>query len=188
MKITLRKANAVQLAINEAIKGLTFETSVQLNEFENFKEQMATVRKTYDANVLVRSKLTDALYEIRKSVARVNAKKGVDEMLADVARLEKDIQFFNGLSTKPVRLADSVIEGKLDKVRNMKEESRLYGRYDTVDTTVFDKDDIERLKRQVADLKRQKQKLQDTLLELNVRTEIEISDETAQTLADSNIL
>lgn len=188
MKITLRKANAVQLAINEVVKGLTFESAVQLNEFENFKEQIGSVRKTFDTNIAVRAKLTAALYEIRKVVARINARHGVDDMLADVARLEKDIQFFNGLSTKAVRLTDAVIEGKLEKVRNAKEESRLYGRYDTVDTTVFEQADIERFKQTVADLKRQKQKLQDALLELNVRTEIELSAETAQVLSENNIL
>jgi hypothetical protein len=188
MKITLRKANAVQLAINETVKGLSFETSVQLNEFENFKEQMTSVRNTFNANVEMRSKLNTALYEIRKAVAHVNSRNGINDMLADVAGLEKDIQFFNGLSTKAVRLADSVIEGKLDKVRNMKEESRLYGRYDTVDTTVFNKEDVEGFKRTVADLKKEKQKLQDTLLELNVRTEIELSVETAQVLAEASIL
>jgi len=37
-------------------------------------------------------------------------------------------------------------------------------------------------------LKRQKQKLQDTLLELNVRSEIELSDDTVKVLTDNNIL
>ncbi len=188
MKITLRKANAIQLTINEILKGLSFETSVQINEFENFKVQIDSVRNTFNANVSTRSKLISALYEIRKAVARVNAKKGVDDMLADVARLEKEIQFFNGFSTKSVRLADTVIEGKLEKIRGMKEESRLYGRYDTVDTSVFEKSDIENFKWTVTDLKRQKQKIQDTLLELNVRTEIEISDEAATVLTEHNIL
>lgn len=188
MKITLRKANAVQLAINEALKGLTFETSVQLNEFENFNEQIVSVRNTFNTNVAVRSKLNAALYEIRKSVAQVNVQNGINDMLADVARLEKDIQFFNGFSNKTVRLTDAVIEGKLAKVRNTKEESRLYGRYDTVDTTVFEKQDIEDFKWTVADLKRQKQKLQDTLLELNVRTEIELSADAVQALEAVNIL
>jgi hypothetical protein len=188
MKITLRKANAVQLAINEAIKSLSFESSVQINEFENFKEQVVSVRDTFNANVSNRSRLLTALYEIRKAVARLNSKKNVDDMLADVARLEKDIQFFNGFSSKTVRLADSVIEGKIEKIRNMKEESRLYGRYDTVDTSVFEKSDIEHFKWTVADLKRQKQKLQDALLELNVRSEIELSDDTVKVLTDNNIL
>ena len=34
MKLTLRKANAVQAAINEANKALELESQVRLNEFE----------------------------------------------------------------------------------------------------------------------------------------------------------
>ena len=44
MKITLRKANAVQLSINEMIKGLSFDSSVQLNEFEPATTQIDAVR------------------------------------------------------------------------------------------------------------------------------------------------
>lgn len=188
MKITLRKANAIQLTTNEVLKGMSFETSVQVNEFENFKEQIESVRNTFNANVYARSKLIDALYEIRKVVARANSKKGVDDMLANIARLEKDIQFFSGFASKGVCLADTVIEGKIEKIRGMKEESRLYGRHDTVDTTIFEKSDIDHFKWTVTDLKRQKQKIQDTLLEINVRTEVELSDETEAVLKAYNIL
>jgi hypothetical protein len=40
MNITLRKANAVQLSINEMVRGLTFDTSVSLNEFEDATAQI----------------------------------------------------------------------------------------------------------------------------------------------------
>lgn len=188
MKITLRKANAIQLTINEMVKGLAFETSVQLNEFEKAAEQINAVRNTFEANKQNRAQLVQSLYEIRKAVARANAAHGIDDKLADVAMLEKEIQFFNTYATKTVRLTDAVIEGKLEKIRGMKEESRLYGRYDTIDTSIFTKDEIDVFKRTVADLKRQKQKIQDALLELNVRTEIELKEETANFLVKADIL
>jgi uncharacterized protein YdcH (DUF465 family) len=188
MKITLRKANAVQLAVNEAVKALAFDTSVQLNEFEDATAQIDAVHRTFQANRETRAKLMDALYEIRKAVAHANASAGIDDMLAEVAHMEKDIQFFNGFATKTARLSDAVIAGKMEKIKGLKEESRLYGRYDTLDTGIFTKEEIEDFKRSVAELKRQKQKLQDTLLELNVRTEIELSAETAQALTAANVL
>ena len=188
MKITLRKANAVQLSINEMVKGLTFETSVQLNEFEDASAQIDAVRSTFDTHFATRNKLVAALYEIRKAVARANADAGINDMLAEVAMLEKEIQFTNVFATKTARLSDAVIEGKMEKIKGMKEESRLYGRYDTVDTGIFLKEELEVFKRTVADLKRQKQKLQDTLLELNVQTEIELDEETARFLERGDIL
>jgi len=188
MKITLRKANAAQLSINEMIKGLSFDTSVRINEFEYYKDQIKTVRDTFETHRMTRAKLVAALYAIRKAVATANAENGVNDMLADVAMLEKELQFYNAFATLQSRLSDAVIEGKVTKIKNTAEESRLYARGDTVDTGIFDKDEIEEFKRIVADLKRQKQKLQDTLLELNVRTEIELDEETASFLERADIL
>jgi len=188
MNITLRKANAVQLSINEMIKGLKFDTSVQLNEFEDATAQIAAVRDVFDTHRATRTKLIGALYEIRKAVAVANADAGINDMLAEVAMLEKEIQFYNTFATKTARLSDAVIVGKMEKIKNTSEESRLYSRYDTVDTGIFTKEEIEDFKRTVSDLKRQKQKLQDTLLELNVRTEIVLNEETVRFLESADIL
>ena len=75
-----------------------------------------------------------------------------------------------------------------NKIKNTSEESRMYGRSDTVDTGIFTKAEVEEYKRTVAELKRQKQKLQDTLLELNIQTEIQLDVETARFLERADIL
>ena len=186
MNITLRKANAVQLSINEMIKGLSFDSSVQLNEFEPATTQIDAVRNTFETHRATRAKLVGALYEIRKAVARANADESINDMLAEVAMLEKEIQFNNTYATKSPRLSDAVIEGKLSKLKEAKED-RFYGR-DSIDTGIFTAEEVNDFKRTVADLKRQKQKLQDTLLELNVQTEIELDEETARFLERADIL
>ena len=187
MNITLRKANAVQLSINEMIKGLTFETSVSVNEFEDHSAQIEAVRDVFMTHTATRSKLVGALYEIRKAVARANADESINDMLAEVAMLEKEIQFNNTYATKAARLSDAVIEGKIAKLKDGKEDRYGYGR-EAVDTSIFTKAEVEDFKRTVADLKRQKQALQDTLLELNVQTEIELDEETARFLERADIL
>ena len=187
MNITLRKANAVQLSINEMIKSLSFDSSVQLNEFEPATAQIDAVRNTFETHRATRAKLVGALYEIRKAVARANADESINDMLAEVAMLEKEIQFNNTYATKSPRLSDAVIEGKLSKLKDGKEDRYMYGR-EAVDTSIFTKAEVEDFKRTVADLKRQKQALQDTLLELNVQTEIELDEETARFLERADIL
>lgn len=187
MNITLRKANAVQLSINEMIKGLSFDSSVQLNEFEPATTQIDAVRNTFETHRATRAKLVGALYEIRKAVARANADESINDMLAEVAMLEKEIQFNNTYATKSPRLSDAVIEGKLSKLKEGKEDT-FYGRGNTVDTGIFTTEEVNDFKRTVADLKRQKQKLQDTLLELNVQTEIELDEETVRFLERADIL
>jgi hypothetical protein len=66
MEVTLRKANALQIAINEALKGLEFTEVVILNEFQNAQDEIKNARDKFMANLTRRSKLLSALYEIRK--------------------------------------------------------------------------------------------------------------------------
>ena len=187
MNITLRKANAVQNSINEMIKGLAFDTSVRINEFEDHNEQISAVRDVFNTHRATRTKLVGALYEIRKAVAVANADAGINDMLAEVAMLEKEIQFNNTFATQQARLSDAVIAGKIDKIKNSENDRYAYMSGD-VTTSIFTKEEVEDYKRTVADLKRQKQKLQDTLLELNVQTEIELDEETARFLERADIL
>lgn len=190
MNISLRKANAFQTSINDVIKHLEFETTVKINEFQDAETEISTAANAVKANIQRKVALNNALYEIRKSVSGANTQVGIDTRLADVAHLEKQIQFFNGLAGNKVRETTKVIEGRLDKLRNDKGESRrsLYGYNDTVDTSVFTKEDLDGFRREVAKAKKVKQKLQDEILELNVQTQITLSAVTQTVLQAEGIL
>jgi hypothetical protein len=187
MKLTLRKANAIQAAINEMIKNLDLGTTVTLNEFEDVEEQISTVRDRFWTHIATRNKLTMALYEIRTKVAGANAKTGINDMLANVAYLEKQIGFYNMLASKGAQTALRVLNGQVKKNAEAKDEGFGYSRRDVV-TSIFSEDEINDFKRMAADSKRQKQSLQDTLLELNVQTEIELEEGTATFLEKADIL
>ena len=73
MKLTLRKANAVQHSINEMIKSLDLNTTVTLNEFVEVKDQIQAVRDRFWTHSATRNKLILSLYEIRQMVANANA-------------------------------------------------------------------------------------------------------------------
>jgi uncharacterized protein YdcH (DUF465 family) len=83
-----------------------------------------------------------------------------------------------------------VINGKLDKIRNRKEESRasLYGRDDTVSTSVVSKAQIDQAKAEIQNLKKQKQKINDEVLELNIKTELPLSDDVVATLTAEGLI
>jgi hypothetical protein len=77
----------------------------------------------------------------------------------------------------------------LEKIRNGKDERRcIYGYGDTVDTSVFADSDIAGFKAVVANLKKQKQTLQDAVLEANVRNEVVLKQVTVETLTAENLL
>jgi len=190
MNITLRKANAIQISINDALKAISFETQVKINEFQDAEAEIARAALEFKTDLARRDALTEALYEIRKSVGSANAAVGIDTRLADVANLEKQIQFYNGLAGKTVRESEKVVAGRLDKIRNGKDEGRrsIYGYADTVDTSVFTREDLDGFRKLVAKAKKSKQKFQDEILELNVQTTIELSATAEATLATEGLL
>jgi hypothetical protein len=189
MKITLRKANALQNSINEALRHIDVKTKVSLNEFQDAEGVLAVSAAEAKKNIDRRVSLTNALYDIRAAVGKTNHIAGVDEKLTEVARIEKQIQLYSAYMGVEVREASAVIAGKLEKIRNNKNEQRsIYGYSDTVDSGVFTAEDVAGFKSVVANLKKQKQTLQDAVLELNVRNEITLDNATAMTLADENLL
>jgi hypothetical protein len=187
MKLTLRKANAIQAAINEMIKGLDLNTSVTLNEFEDVQEQIDAVRNRFWTHSATRNKLTMALYEIRAKVAQANAASGINDRLANVAYLEKQISHNTMLAGKGAQTALRVLNGQVKKNAEVKED--IYGRSSRdVTTSIFTEEEIEDFRRTIADFKREKQRVQDLLLELNVQTEIELEEGTATFLEKADIL
>jgi hypothetical protein len=190
MKITLRKANALQIAIGEAVKNISVDTDVKINEFQNGEVEILRVAAEFQENLVRRTQLIDAMYAIRKAVSMANAGAGVDVKLADVARLEKQVQFYNGLAGKKVREDAVVVAGQLNKLRESKDDSRrsIYGYASTVDTSVLSAEDIRGFRTAAAEAKKAKQKLQDELLEINVRTEIEIAQDAVQFLTAEGLL
>jgi hypothetical protein len=190
MKLTLRKANAIQNILVEAIEKLDFKCNVSINEFQ-YPEQIITdaiaLWQTMDDR---RGLLLDALYEIRKLVGYCNPVAGVSDILADMARAEKDIRFYSVVERVESRVSHTVLIGKLGKIREQTGESRgSYGsRDDTVSTTIFGETDIEVLKTLLQLARKEKVRLQDALLEANIRNEIQLSEGTAAVLVEEGIV
>jgi hypothetical protein len=187
MKLTLRKANAVQTAINEAIKSLDLSTNVTLNEFEDVEDQIQLVRDRFQTHAATRNKLTMTLYEIRGKIAQANASAGINDHLTNVAYLEKQISHNTMLAGKGAQTALRVLNGQVKKLSEVKEDGFGY-RHNAVTTSIFTEEEIEDFKHNAAEFKREKQRIQDLLLELNVQTEILLDEDTATFLQKADIL
>lgn len=190
MNITLRKANAVQAQIVDALKQIEVKLNVEINEFQNPQAEIENANKALLENDRRRGLLLAAQYNIRGLVGVANAQSGIDSLLTRAAFTDKRISQLEAF-VKAETVSDmAVITGKLDKIRNSKDESRrsLYGYADTVTTSVLNKTNIEQFKNELNSLKKQKQKLNDEVLELNIKTEIPLSDEAVATLTKEGIL
>jgi uncharacterized protein YdcH (DUF465 family) len=184
MNISLRKAAALQNSVQDAIKSIEVETTIELNEFVDVVAELKKANDLLFANDTRRQRLLLALYNIRGLVGSANAQSGVDLKLATAAFLDKRIaQLEEFAKCKPVTDV-AVLTGKLDKLRNDKSDSRarIYGYNDTVSTSVFSQEQLAAIAAEIKNLKRQKQKLNDEILELNIKTEIPLSEDVVKTL------
>ena len=188
MKISLRKANALQNSINDALKHIDVKIKVSLNEFQDPEGVLAVSASEAKQNLERKVALTNALFDIRAGVGAVNAVSGIDFKLTEIAHIEKQIQLYSAYVGVEAREAAAVIAGKLEKLRNVEAKSRIYGYGDTVDSSVFTSDDLAGFKAVVANLKKQKQALQDAVLELNVRNETTLKPVSVETLTAENLL
>jgi hypothetical protein len=187
MQVSLRKANALQVAINEALKGLEFKSDVSINEFQKPSQEIELAKEKFDRNVQRRWNLIAALYNIRTSVSSANASNNIDNLLADLARLEKDIVFFSQYVKANVRTDLEVVRGKLDKIANREGESYSFHSSE-VSTSIFEESDLENFRVNLSTSKKKKQALQDQLLEVNVRTTIELAAGTVEVLKAEDII
>ena len=191
MNISLRKANAVQNGINEALKGIEIKTTLELNEFQDVVAELKKANDVLFTNDSRRQRLLLALYNIRGLVGAANASSGIDMKLATAAFIEKRIGQLDALSKLEAVTDLAVINGKLEKIKNDKSESSrrsLYGYNDTVSTTVVSQEQIAQVKTEIQNLKKQKQKLNDEILELNIKTEIPLSENVVKALSEEGLV
>jgi len=190
MNITLRKAHALQTVINEAVNKLAFSTDVALNEFEHPSLVIESANQKFFEAEIQRKELLDVLYSIRKQVALTNVAAGVNVILADIARVEKDITFYSMADRIEPRQANEVINGKVGKLKEQSADTgrSLYSSRDTVSTTIFAADTLTTFKQELSRAKKEKVRLQDMLLTANIKFEIELEPDEVSTLQAADLL
>ena len=183
MKITLRKANALQNTIQEHVKSIDIELNVDLNEFQDPVLSIDVARNTLVINDKRRADLTMVLYAIRALVGQHNASSGVSTLLSRAAYIDKRLAQLKGLTEATATESMEVVAGKLDKIRNGKDERRsLYNYSDTLSVGVLTDAQIAQYKADASALKKEKQAINDKVLELNIRTEFELIDDVLSIL------
>lgn len=188
MKLTLRKANALQLSILEHINVIDMSPNVQLSEFDDISNVIDTRRETVFANIDRKIVLTNAIYKLRKLVSVANHVSGIDDVLNETASIDKKLRVYTTLiqESQPM-IEKSIIEAKLNKIRSRTSETTYFGN-DSVASSVFSLQEIENFGKEVLALKKRKQALKDQLLELNIKSEIELDSPTVTVLKMENIL
>lgn len=191
IKINLRRAAALQNVLHETIKGIEVEPNIDVNEWQEPAEILQTANAQLFVNDSRRNDLLMSIYTIRSLVATQNAMSGVSSKLSHMAYIDKRIAQLTDLVGNAIKLESlDVIKGRLDKIRNRPADSRasLYHRDEDVRVCVLTQEQIDNIKSVIKELKKQKTNLNDEVLELNVRTEIELTPEVDAILSREGLI
>lgn len=179
-KINLRRAAALQNVLHETIKSIEVEPNTDVNEWQDPAEVLQTANAKLFVNDSRRNDLLMSIYTIRSLVATQNSMSGISGKLSHMAYIDKRIAQLTDLTENSTKLESlDVIRGRLDKIRNRPADSRaaLYHRDEDVRVCVLTQEQIDNIKSVIKELKKQKTNLNDEVLELNVRMEIELTPE-----------
>jgi len=189
MNISLRKANAIQNSINEAIRGIKIVKELKINEFQDVAAELQKANDALFNADARRQKLLLALYNIRGLVGAGNAQSGVDMKLATAAFIDKRIVQLEELATAEVMTDLTVITGQIEKIKARPADGRnLFGYNDSVESSVIAQTQLDQIKAEIKNLKKQKQKVNDEILELNIKTEIPLSEDVVKTLTEEGLV
>lgn len=177
MKITLRKASAVQLLINEFVNSAQLSTSVSIGRYDDPTTVVKDASTKFKAVLAQKLSLTRVLYSLRKKVSTAGQAAGIPDVLADIAFMDKYVAILKPLTNVTKFLpSDEVI---MSQQADLKTEALVPNRYsqrEGFDVSIILPDFVSGYTEDLASLRKQKQNLSDKLLELNIKNEIELDE------------
>lgn len=192
MKITLRKASALQTAIVGFLTTQQIPTTVVITQYENVNDALGKARANVDSHLESRTKLLAIQHEIRSLVGEANA-DNINQLLTDRAWVAKQLETTQAL-LKPefVTPEADILHGKFKALTEPAiRDSRVLS-YSHAPSElrvgVFSQEAFDGIAVAVGSLKRQKVGIEDALLNLNITTTIEISDGSLEFLRKLNLI
>ena len=189
MKLSLRKANALQLLINEQINE-PFVGTVTISKYDDVEETLNAAEKVLSDTISRKFDLIEVLYTIRKKVGKASADSGIAELLAELAETEKLSAFYKQLAaTTQFAVPASHIKTVLKDLEAQSGTASSYSRpQNAVAVGLLTKEEVMTYKTTINLLRKMKQVISDKLLHLNVSTEIELGTKETDVLNKYEIL
>jgi hypothetical protein len=190
-KMSLRRAAAVQNVLYDMIKSIEVNANIDINEWQDPEHALREANAIMFANDSKCNDFLMSIYTIRSLVSTQNAMSGISGKLCHMAYIDKRTAQLTDILSSAVRMESlEVIRGRLDKIRNRPADSRssLYARDEDVRVTVLSQEQIDNIKIVIKELKKQKTSLNDEILELNIHTEIELTEEVDTVLTREGLI
>lgn len=178
MKITLRKAALLQTSLQEVINKIELRTSIDLNEYTDATNKYVKAHAQFENSLKKKKQAIGVLYTIRRLISVANAESGINQLLTDIAEQQALISTMSSIPCDNITLPWEEITGRLDKLKSapLNERSVMHSMPVAVNTSLISQADAAQLKKDMQAARKQKQNLQDRVLELNIRTDIDISN------------
>jgi hypothetical protein len=188
MNITLRKAKVIQTEIMTRIQAIAVTHVVSISEFENVEVSLEEAYQKFLVNDKRRDALTAVFYDIRALVGAANATCGIDSMLTTMAYLDRRIQQITPFAMANERTSLTVLRGEQERI---KKSDSSYAWRDTqrnISSSLLTDVHIRAWVEELQRLKQQKQSLNDKVLDLNMRTQITLTDNMVALLKSEHIV
>jgi hypothetical protein len=189
MKLTLRKANALQLLINEGIASTSIQTQVSVGKYDDPVQAVLRGKEIFLAQLSKTRSLLAVLYSIRQKVADVSHSAGVSAILSEIAFLDKLTGVLKPLAVlSSFAPTEEVLREAHADLKKEQPVTSYSSRRDAFTTGAIPQTWIPGYVKEVSDLRKRKQSLSDTLLELNIKNEIELSTSEEEVLKKYDLI
>jgi hypothetical protein len=189
MKLTLRKANALQLLINESIGSTSISTQVSIGKYDDPKLAIIHAASIFQAALDKTRYLLAVLYSIRQKVSNESHEAGVSAILSEVAHIDKLAAVLKPLASVSSFAPDENVLFEAHADLKKEQPVNSYSpRSNSFTTGAIPQGWIPTYLKEVSDLRKRKQSLSDKLLDLNIRHEIELSEEEETVLKKYDLI
>lgn len=184
MRINLRKAAAVQQAIQDEVKRINVDHETRVSFFDGgAKFTLAAHFERFAAEQSRRERLLVALYTLRQIVARKNAEAGITDRLAEeahLAALESSLAAISRCEPQP----DLELLGRELQARREGKEESYGGRNYHMMVSALPADYIKNTEAHLANIRRTRRRIRDEMVSVNVKTEVEVPSEVSTVLVE----
>ena len=187
MKVSLRKAAALQEAITEAINDINhreFDTRIDVLDEEYPEVALDNEQEKFLKSVEQTILLMNTKAEIRKLVGEANHTCGINTLLAGMKLIENKMELFYSLKGYSPRAKESAYQKRIARINNNPD---TFGDK-SAPVSVITENTIETFSRKYKEASKEKRELSEKLLELNVGTQIQLPDEVHKVLQKHNIV
>ncbi len=189
MKVNLRKAsviqNSIRTAIQERLALITGTHKVQVWAVND--EALAEARRIQVNALDEMSRLEEILVNIREQVAGANVKSGVSALLAEEAVVSAQLTRLTKLAKAATLPSTAQLTEQARQISAFNEKN-AYNMQDSFHVGVFSVADIEKFNTQLVALRRRRVQISESLVTLNISTEITIKDNSYSWLESLGIV